>query len=68
MRLPERLENELEDIFNFEVVRGLLSDYLKVPFESVLDEEVNRIWEKCVGNPWNAIPVYIILKTKKESE
>ena len=49
----------LEEIFNQEIVRESLREINP----DVDDALVERIWTLCEGNPWNAVPLYKILKT-----
>ena len=52
-------EITLEDIFNQEIVRESLREINP----EVDDALVEKIWTLCEGNPWNAVPLYKILKT-----
>ena len=52
-------EITLEEIFNQEIVRESLREINP----DVDDALVEKIWPLCEGNPWNAVPLYKILKT-----
>jgi hypothetical protein len=45
------------EIFNKEIVRELLSE----SNPHVSDEDVDKIWAACSGNPWNAAIMYDLL-------
>jgi hypothetical protein len=48
----------VQDALNQEIVRETL---LEVNADTD-DALVERIWSLCKGNPWNAVPLYNILK------
>lgn len=54
-----KTEITLEEIFNQEIVRESLREINP----EVDDALVEKIWTLCEGNPWNAVPLYKILKT-----
>ena len=52
------MSEEINEIFNREIVRESLRK-----IESDTDDAlVERIWALCKGNPWNAVPLYQIMK------
>ena len=52
------MNEELEDILNREIVRETLLE-----IEPATDDLlVEQMWAKCKGNPWNAVPLYQIMK------
>ena len=59
IRTMNETEITLEDIFNQEIVRESLREVT----DAVDDALVEKIWTLCEGNPWNAVPLYKILKT-----
>ena len=52
------MNEELDEIFNREIVRECLRE-----IEPITDDAlVERMWALCKGNPWNAVPLYQIMK------
>jgi len=52
------MNQEIDDILNQEIVRECLLE-----IEPNTDDAlVERMWALCKGNPWNAVPLYQILK------
>ena len=52
------MNEELDEIFNREIVRECLRE-----IEPNTDDAlVERMWALCKGNPWNAVPLYQIMK------
>ena len=52
-------QNIADDTFNREIVRETLLEIEPNTDDALVD----RIWSMCKGNPWNAAPLYSILKT-----
>ena len=52
------MNEELNEILNQEIVRETLLEVNP----NTDDTLVEQIWLKCNGNPWNAVPLYNILK------
>jgi hypothetical protein len=52
------MNKEINDVFNQEIVRETL---LEVNPETD-DALVDKMWKLCDGNPWNAVPLYEIMK------
>ena len=48
-----------DDILNEEIVRATLTEVNP----ETDDKLVEYIWSICDGNPWDAVPLYKILKT-----
>ena len=53
-------ENTMDDILNLEIARELLLQENPL----ISDEEVDKIWESCDGNPWNAPILYKLINLK----
>ncbi len=52
------MSEELDEILNQEIVRESLLEV-----EPMTDDAlVERMWALCKGNPWNAVPLYQIMK------
>jgi hypothetical protein len=52
------MSEESNEIFNREIVRESLRE-----IEPNTDDAlVERMWALCKGNPWNAVPLYQIMK------
>jgi hypothetical protein len=51
-------EKELNEILNQEIVRETLLEVNP----NTDDALVEKMWALCKGNPWNAVPLYSILK------
>ena len=47
----------MEDLFHKEIVRELLSKFRPV----VTDELVDKVYERCNGNPWDAVVMDIMI-------
>lgn len=57
------LESELfEEALNISIVEELL----KGINPSILKEEIQEIWLRCDGNPWDAGVLYTLLKLKEK--
>lgn len=52
------MNEQIDDIFNLEIARETLLE--KNP--NISNDEVEKIWGMCGGNPWNAVPLYEILR------
>ena len=39
---------------------AIAEETLREAYPSISDEVIKAIWEKCNGNPWNAVPLYKI--------
>lgn len=52
------MNEELNDIINQEIVRASLLEIAP----DTDDALVEQMWKLCGGNPWNAAPLYKILK------
>ena len=52
------MNEELNEILNQEIVRETLLEVNP----NTDDALVQKIWALCDGNPWNAVPLYHILK------
>jgi len=52
------MNEELNEILNQEIVRETLLEVNP----NTDDALVEKIWSHCNGNPWNAVPLYNILK------
>ena len=52
------MNENINDVFNQEIVREAL---LEVNPETD-DTLVDKMWKLCEGNPWNAVPLYEIMK------
>jgi hypothetical protein len=50
----------IDDILSIEIVRELLTEVNP----NITDAEVNDIWSKCGGNPWNAQILYKLLSLR----
>jgi hypothetical protein len=60
--LKSQNETMIDEIFNIEITRQLLGTYCNVPLDD--DATVDLIWSHCGGNPWNAVPMYELLKMR----
>ena len=54
---------EFEEIFNHELARGILLEINP----NITSEEVDEIWERCQGNPWNAGILYKMIELAKQN-
>lgn len=52
------LDLTMAEIFNQEIIRESLREVCP----EVDDALVEKIWGMCKGNPWDAVPLYLILK------
>lgn len=55
------LKEHLSEVFHEELIRAQLLEKISDP-SHVTDELVEYIKGACAGNPWNAGPLYLILK------
>ena len=54
------------EIINEEFSRAIAEESLIEYDPNITQDQMNDIWNICKGNPWNAVPLYMIMKIKNE--
>jgi hypothetical protein len=62
--IRERFQMESDETVDIIIMEGILRDL----DPNLTREEIDRIWLMCQGNPWNAEPLYNILKLMKDND
>lgn len=55
---PQDFEYDMVEALNISIVEELLNEINP----NVTDDVVQKIWNICEGNPWNAAPLYLMMR------
>ena len=58
--IAKDVADQIEDVFNESIARELLLEV-----NPLITEEIQLIYSKCDGNPYNAVPLYKIIQIMK---
>lgn len=56
--IDKKIDDMFSEILNSEIARQCLLQHNP----DITEQEIEKVWKACKGNPWDAVPIYAISK------